>query len=101
MLCSLVVSGPSKAKVHCEIALLKASSMWLLTAGKFRSCTGNSIAEKAKSKGKKRILVLMSDTGGGHRASAEAIKSGFQILYGNQYHVSKRLICMPLTHMRA
>ena len=31
----------------------------------------------------------MSDTGGGHRASAEAIKSGFQLLYGNQYHVSQ------------
>ena len=29
----------------------------------------------------------MSDTGGGHRASAEALKSGFQLLYGNQYHV--------------
>ncbi|DBB01119.1 hypothetical protein WJX77_006919 [Trebouxia sp. C0004] len=44
---------------------------------------------KAKSNGKakKRVLVLMSDTGGGHRASAEAIRSGFQILYGNQYHL--------------
>ena len=43
---------------------------------------------KSKGKAKKRILVLMSDTGGGHRASAEAIRSGFQILYGNQYQVS-------------
>jgi len=43
---------------------------------------------KSKGQAKKRILVLMSDTGGGHRASAEAIRSGFQILYGNQYHVS-------------
>lgn len=42
---------------------------------------------KGKSKGKKRILVLMSDTGGGHRASAEALRSGFQILYGDQYHL--------------
>lgn len=33
----------------------------------------------------------MSDTGGGHRASAEALKSGFQILYGNQYHVRQAL----------
>ena len=43
---------------------------------------------KTNGKAKKRVLVLMSDTGGGHRASAEAIRSGFQILYGNQYHVS-------------
>ncbi|KAI3683530.1 hypothetical protein L1987_84036 [Smallanthus sonchifolius] len=27
-----------------------------------------------ESKGKKKVLILMSDTGGGHRASAEAIK---------------------------
>ena len=30
-----------------------------------------------------RILILMSDTGGGHRASAEAIKGGFRELYGS------------------
>lgn len=28
----------------------------------------------------------MSDTGGGHRASAQAIKAGFEALYGNAYH---------------
>ncbi len=54
------------------------------------SCTHEMHLYVAKTNGKakKRILVLMSDTGGGHRASAEAIRSGFQILYGNQYHVS-------------
>lgn len=35
-----------------------------------------------KAPGTKRVLILMSDTGGGHRASAEALKSAFQILYG-------------------
>ncbi len=30
-------------------------------------------------------MVLMSDTGGGHRASAEALKAGFQKLYGDKY----------------
>lgn len=44
-------------------------------------------AGKDKGKGKKKIMVLMSDTGGGHRASAEAIKSAFQIVYGNQFQV--------------
>ena len=36
---------------------------------------------------KKRIMILMSDTGGGHRASADAIKAGFHILYGDKYEV--------------
>ena len=50
-------------------------------------------AGNKKGTAKKKILVLMSDTGGGHRASAEAIKSAFQILYGNQYHVSSIAVC--------
>lgn len=34
-------------------------------------------------------MVLMSDTGGGHRASAEALKAGFDILYGDNYKVNQ------------
>ncbi len=33
-------------------------------------------------------MVLMSDTGGGHRASAEALQAGFEQLYGNDFQVS-------------
>eukprot|EP00249_Psilotum_nudum_P020050 c27537_g1_i1 orf=3-1175(-) len=33
------------------------------------------------------VLILMSDTGGGHRASAEAIKATFELEYGDQYKV--------------
>lgn len=36
----------------------------------------------------KRVLILMTDTGGGHRASAEAIKSTFELEYGNEYEVT-------------
>lgn len=36
----------------------------------------------------KRVLILMSDTGGGHRASAEAIKAAFHEEYGDEYQVS-------------
>lgn len=36
----------------------------------------------------KNVLILMSDTGGGHRASAEAIKDAFRLEYGDQYRVS-------------
>jgi 1,2-diacylglycerol 3-beta-galactosyltransferase len=34
----------------------------------------------------KRILFLMSDTGGGHRASARAIEEAIHFLYPNAYH---------------
>ena len=36
----------------------------------------------------KNVLILMSDTGGGHRASAEAIRDAFQIEFGDEYRVS-------------
>lgn len=36
---------------------------------------------------RKSVLILMSDTGGGHRASAEAIKATFELEYGDQYKV--------------
>ena len=36
----------------------------------------------------KRILIMMSNTGGGHKASADAIKAGFQEKYGDAYEVS-------------
>ena len=35
----------------------------------------------------KRVMILMSDTGGGHRASAEAIKAGFKAKYGDEFAV--------------
>uniref|UniRef100_A0A0D6R6J8 monogalactosyldiacylglycerol synthase n=1 Tax=Araucaria cunninghamii TaxID=56994 RepID=A0A0D6R6J8_ARACU len=35
----------------------------------------------------KTVLILMSDTGGGHRASAEAIKEAFRIEFGDEYEV--------------
>lgn len=36
----------------------------------------------------KNVLILMSDTGGGHRASAEAIRDAFRIEFGDEYQVS-------------
>jgi len=35
----------------------------------------------------KKVLILMSDTGGGHRASAEAIRAAFYEEYGDDYQV--------------
>jgi len=34
-----------------------------------------------------RILILMSDTGGGHRASAQALKAGFDELYPDRFSI--------------
>lgn len=39
-------------------------------------------------KRRKNVLILMSDTGGGHRASAEAIKATFELEYGDEYKVN-------------
>jgi len=39
----------------------------------------------------KNVLILMSDTGGGHRASAEAIRDAFQIEFGDEYRVTLSL----------
>ncbi|KAH7307855.1 hypothetical protein KP509_22G080200 [Ceratopteris richardii] len=44
---------------------------------------GATVADK-----KKRVLILMTDTGGGHRASAEALKSTFELEYGDIYEVT-------------
>lgn len=35
----------------------------------------------------KNVLILMSDTGGGHRASAEAIRDAFHLQFGDEYRV--------------
>jgi len=48
--------------------LAHAAPLWAL-----RPAAGT---KKRKPDGKTRVLILMSDTGGGHRASAEALKAG-------------------------
>lgn len=44
-------------------------------------------ALKTRRGGPVKVLIMMSDTGGGHRASAQAIKAGFEQLYGKKYKV--------------
>lgn len=41
----------------------------------------------------KNVLILMSDTGGGHRASAEAIRDAFRIEFGDEYRVIGCFFC--------
>ncbi|KAG6486897.1 hypothetical protein ZIOFF_055478 [Zingiber officinale] len=44
----------------------------------------NGVAEYERPK---KVLILMSDTGGGHRASAEAIRAAFNQEFGDEYQV--------------
>lgn len=39
------------------------------------------------------MLILMSDTGGGHRASAEAIREAFRLEFGDDYRVFVKDLC--------
>ena len=59
-------------------SLAQAAPLWPLRGG-FRP--------SRRSNGRIRVLILMSDTGGGHRASAEALRAGFQELYGEKYKI--------------
>ncbi|KAL5220736.1 hypothetical protein ABZP36_025449 [Zizania latifolia] len=43
-----------------------------------------------KRKAAKNVLILMSDTGGGHRASAEALRDAFRLEFGDAYQVFVR-----------
>ncbi len=45
----------------------------------------------------KRILILMSDTGGGHRACAQALQAAFRERYGDEYRVDVLDIWMDYT----
>lgn len=45
----------------------------------------------------KRILILMSATGGGHKASAEALKAGFEQRYPGQFEID--IVDLLIDHM--
>lgn len=41
-------------------------------------------------KQRRRVLIMMSETGGGHKASAEALRQAFQELYGDKVRGARR-----------
>ncbi|KAI3453989.1 hypothetical protein Pfo_010652 [Paulownia fortunei] len=49
--------------------------------------SGGGTINGVPSDAPKKVLILMSDTGGGHRASAEAIKTAFNEEFGDDYQV--------------
>ncbi|KAL3532278.1 hypothetical protein ACH5RR_005799 [Cinchona calisaya] len=48
---------------------------------------GNMEMEQIGAERTKNVLILMSDTGGGHRASAEAIRDAFKLEFGDEYRI--------------
>lgn len=42
---------------------------------------------RSNARDMQHILILMSDTGGGHRASAQALKAGFDERYPRRFHI--------------
>ncbi|KAL8536922.1 hypothetical protein ACS0TY_012198 [Phlomoides rotata] len=86
----------SAIKFHCERIPLSFASVRVDPA-EINGCgdDGNGVLEgsegvpvnAAASDAPKKVLILMSDTGGGHRASAEAIKAAFNEEFGEDYQV--------------
>mmetsp|Transcript_14653 Transcript_14653/g.25772 ORF Transcript_14653/g.25772 Transcript_14653/m.25772 type:complete len:533 (+) Transcript_14653:29-1627(+) len=48
---------------------------------------GDNVSAICSEKTTKNVLILMSNTGGGHKASAEAIKAAFRERYGDEYKI--------------
>ncbi|KAL2525414.1 Monogalactosyldiacylglycerol synthase 1 [Abeliophyllum distichum] len=83
-------------KFHCERIPLSFASV-RVNPGEIKRVRddGNGVLEESEgvpingveSETPKKVLILMSDTGGGHRASAEAIKAAFNEEFGDNYQV--------------
>ncbi|XP_061368080.1 probable monogalactosyldiacylglycerol synthase, chloroplastic isoform X3 [Gastrolobium bilobum] len=85
-------------RFHCEKIPIGFAS---LRVGNGNSDNGNGVREDgcavlederlplngSEAENPKKVLILMSDTGGGHRASAEAIKAAFYEEFGDDYQV--------------
>ncbi|KAL5699083.1 monogalactosyldiacylglycerol synthase [Ranunculus cassubicifolius] len=78
--CDRVPLGGGFASVNSEENGLKGDNGGLVEK------EGGNLNDVAVRKSKK-VLILMSDTGGGHRASAEAIKAAFNQEYGDEYQI--------------
>ncbi|XP_057862226.2 probable monogalactosyldiacylglycerol synthase, chloroplastic isoform X2 [Cryptomeria japonica] len=82
-------------RLHCERMPLLPIGLASIRAANGSHDDGDSTSRRVDDSGiqincgesKKKVLILMSDTGGGHRASAEAIKAAFELEFGDEYKV--------------
>ena len=73
----------SSSKQLSSAGAANAFSLPTALGAPFRALFGSASSGKTQ----KRVMILMSDTGGGHRASAEALKAGFKARYGDEFSV--------------
>lgn len=82
-------------KFHCEKIPIGFASV-RVGSGEDNGLNGGGVvlegesgvlSSVVESENQKKVLILMSDTGGGHRASAEAIKAAFHDKFGDEYQV--------------
>ncbi|XP_009401455.2 probable monogalactosyldiacylglycerol synthase 1, chloroplastic isoform X1 [Musa acuminata AAA Group] len=84
------------SRIHCERRASIGFASLGVSGGEIRlDDEGPSVVEEdgapvngvVECERSKKVLILMSDTGGGHRASAEAIKAAFNQEFGEEYQV--------------
>ncbi|RRT74012.1 hypothetical protein B296_00019327 [Ensete ventricosum] len=84
-------------RIHCERRASIGFASLGVSSGEIRlDDEGPSVVEEdgapvngvVECQRPKKVLILMSDTGGGHRASAEAIKAAFNQEFGEEYQVT-------------
>lgn len=73
-------SSPRPPTQYTGLFLLEAPRLWPL---RWTSPPKEAPVETKQQ----NILILMSDTGGGHRASAQALQAGFKEMFGDKYKV--------------
>ncbi|PKA49195.1 Monogalactosyldiacylglycerol synthase, chloroplastic [Apostasia shenzhenica] len=79
---------------HCGRPPLGFASVGVSTEANSAEDSGDGVLDeegfpvnRVRVQAPKKVLILMSDTGGGHRASAEAIKAAFHQEFGDEYQV--------------
>eukprot|EP00262_Sarcandra_glabra_P011039 TRINITY_DN26737_c0_g1_i1.p1 TRINITY_DN26737_c0_g1~~TRINITY_DN26737_c0_g1_i1.p1 ORF type:complete len:526 (+),score=61.70 TRINITY_DN26737_c0_g1_i1:13-1590(+) len=81
-------------RLHCERIPIGFASVRVSSGSNQLREDGSDVVESdgmnlngVEVESQKKVLILMSDTGGGHRASAEAIKAAFNEEFGEEYQV--------------
>ncbi|KAM0947050.1 putative monogalactosyldiacylglycerol synthase [Dioscorea sansibarensis] len=80
----MAVGSPARTTIREPIFMKRRQCLYYEVA---RDLGLAAIREEDGSRRPRNVLILMSDTGGGHRASAEAIRDAFLLEFGDRYRV--------------
>lgn len=91
-------AGGGGGAVYCREAsedagLAQVSWWWRGREGRGGGDNEVEMSQVGAGERTKNVLILMSDTGGGHRASAEAIRDAFHLQFGDEYRVFVKDLC--------